>query len=56
MGYQTDKESKCQASWYVQQGHTEDEEGNPLYIPCEWMAEGTYSDVCLTCGAIALYN
>jgi hypothetical protein len=56
MGYQTNKEELCQDSYWVQQGHTEDEDGNPLVSRCEWMVDSTYSDVCKTCGAIAWYG
>lgn len=51
MGYRDNKEELCISSWA-----TYDEDGNEIPSLCKWVAESTYSDVCETCGAVALYN
>jgi len=51
MGYQDNKAELCVSSCA-----TVDEDGNEIPSLCNWVAESTYSDVCLTRGAVALYN
>ena len=51
MRFNTDRDEKCVSSWALI-----DEEGNDIPSQCEWQTESAYMEVCLTCGAVAVYN